>query len=992
MYRSNITARYCRYRLSLFCLLTAALLWQPRPLAAQRYNGHSIATAPDYCNYILTDRYGRLWVCTFHGLSRYDGHSFTNYKASDGLPDENLNAIAMDTTGRVYVLTGSGIARYTGGYRQKFRSYRSPLINPRCYLLCAVDSNHIYYGNYIDPGLRYLHNDTVVILPGITGSVQDVANDKRGQVYVTDEIGGIYHVANGRCNPLPYTLPDRRMENNLVMAAGADGEVYVYDGHTLSHVTTHGMVRIMDCPFVANTQRLLPARPDGSCLLGAWEYVIKVTPGRADTIDYLPGGNLQSIKGLAATPGGEVYMAGDRGVYIATQEVFLQSGSPGLAAVPVSYYYKADKRIWNSSGGQPVAGIAALPAGFGLRIFYAYKDQQDTVWLCTSGGIYTLNGGLRFRYTGPVTPGHASAYDSVFTCMVEQPDGTRWFSSISGLISYRGGQFRRYMAEGSDNTMVIYAMVSDGPRDLILAGPNGPSLFRDGRPSPLPPVLHIPPVSCTNVLRSGNGGMWLGLINGALYRMAARGGSYILTDSLHMSWESETPPPLNITEDDKGRLWVDYGRELIAFLPDAAGHYNVANRVTFSKADGLRGWRGSNPMRLSVLADGRVQLRERDTAFLFSDSLLEARLRHPQPPILMTGLLLQRREADWRGMGFRTDAENVPVDPAFSYRQNYLTFQFAAIEHLHPEYVTYRYRLSGIDTGWQPATRERSADYNNLPPGRYRFEVQAADIDGRWGEVRAYPFAIRPPWYATVWAYIIYGLLAFAGIYAVFRARGQVLRRRAAIAQQITESEKAVLEQQLKALRAQINPHFLQNSFDFIGQSLMQQEPGHTLGVIQQVSAYLRNVLYRSDETIVSLEQELDYAGEYLAVNRMLLRDRFTYRIDADEEVDTFDIQVPSMLLQPLLENAIKHGTGKAGGDILLSVTQDEQFVICLVRNSKPVGSHPVVQAEGYIAKGLSVTEERLALLYQGAGVQPKVWYEDDGAGYNVYIRLPRFN
>ena len=364
-----------------------------------------------------------------------------------------------------------------------------------------------------------------------------------------------------------------------------------------------------------------------------------------------------------------------------------------------------------------------------------------------------------------------------------------------------------------------------------------------------------------------------------------------------------------------------------------------------------------------------------------------ARLAEAQPlQATMTGLLLHRLPVDWAGEGFREGEAGVPADPVFSYRQNDLTFQFAAATQQYPAGISYRYRLSGYDTGWQPATRERAANYSNLPPGAYTFEVQAADVNGRWSGSCRYPFTIRPPWWATWWAWGLWLALAAGAILFLLRLRIRAVRRQARV-------ERLLVEQQLKALRAQINPHFLQNIFGFLIETTDRQSPERSRQILGQLSSYMRNALYRTDDNIVTLEDELLFAEEYLAINQLLFTDRFHYSIRVDDDVETVGTRLPSMLLQPLLENAVKHGvrhTGGAAAIIRIHVSVAGRYVRLVVANTIADDARRPPMPAGYRPKGLDITGQRLALLYRSAAAPARINAAAQGGEYEVTIEVPQ--
>jgi len=164
---------------------------------------------------------------------------------------------------------------------------------------------------------------------------------------------------------------------------------------------------------------------------------------------------------------------------------------------------------------------------------------------------------------------------------------------------------------------------------------------------------------------------------------------------------------------------------------------------------------------------------------------------------------------------------------------------------------------------------------------------------------------------------------------------------------------------ELKALRAQINPHFLFNALNAIA-SLIHTDPGRADEAVEQLAEVFRYTLRRSDSEWAPLDQELTFARAYLDVEQARFGQRLTCTIDSDHTVPV--PLIPSMLLQTLLENAVKHGVSQARGpgriEVIVRTTADQ--VRLEVRNTGPAQnarSLPVRDGEGF---GLHSVRERL--------------------------------
>ena len=164
----------------------------------------------------------------------------------------------------------------------------------------------------------------------------------------------------------------------------------------------------------------------------------------------------------------------------------------------------------------------------------------------------------------------------------------------------------------------------------------------------------------------------------------------------------------------------------------------------------------------------------------------------------------------------------------------------------------------------------------------------------------------------------------------------------ARIEHRLQEQEKLLLAAKVEALKSQINPHFLFNTLASVS-SLIRSQPETARMVIQKLSGLLRKLM-RSDEQFVSLREELDAIDEYLAIEQVRFGPRLVVRKDVAP--DTLDIVVPSMLLQPLVENCIKHGFARKVGPGTITL------------RSRREGDTAVIEVED---DGLGISEERLA-------------------------------
>lgn len=170
--------------------------------------------------------------------------------------------------------------------------------------------------------------------------------------------------------------------------------------------------------------------------------------------------------------------------------------------------------------------------------------------------------------------------------------------------------------------------------------------------------------------------------------------------------------------------------------------------------------------------------------------------------------------------------------------------------------------------------------------------------------------------------------------------------------------ESLVKELELKTIKAHINPHFIFNALNSI-RALIDENPGRARTAVTELSNILRSSLKAEKGETVSFSDELKIVKDYLALENMRFEDRLRVEYEVDEE--TLEQQVPPMMLQTLVENAIKHGISKQVSGGLVKIISDfkGQYHVLTVQNTGYLNGH--ANAEGF---GLSSTQDRLQLLY----------------------------
>ena len=247
-------------------------------------------------------------------------------------------------------------------------------------------------------------------------------------------------------------------------------------------------------------------------------------------------------------------------------------------------------------------------------------------------------------------------------------------------------------------------------------------------------------------------------------------------------------------------------------------------------------------------------------------------------------------------------------------------------------------------------------------------------------------------------------LLLFAGVFltlslliVIVYSRSQLLKKKNIITiQEKRIAEQARVEMEQKALRAQMNPHFIFNCLNTIDSFILQKREDDASTLIQQFSQLTRKILDHSYQKEVSIEKEFEILTIYLDIEKTRSGDSFQYEIDIDKS--TKDILVPAMLIQPFVENAVLHGIRHRqdkDGMIKISSNFDNKGVKITVydngigrKKASEINSNRKIS---HISRAIQLTEDRLALLYEDDKQHDNIHYTDleNPSGTQVEIFIP---
>jgi len=340
--------------------------------------------------------------------------------------------------------------------------------------------------------------------------------------------------------------------------------------------------------------------------------------------------------------------------------------------------------------------------------------------------------------------------------------------------------------------------------------------------------------------------------------------------------------------------------------------------------------------------------------------------------------------------------ENFPLNTTFNYRQNQFNFQFNASHFTAGKYLEYQWYLEGLDEDWQNVSSQNNTNYTNLSPGDYSLHLRAKVPNSDWSEEQKYSFTISPPFWRTWW-FILIGLSVVIYTITLLAKRRQKQIHDKQILEIKQIQQKASLE--LSALRAQFNPHFVFNVLNAIQGIIMFKEEEQAITSITDFAKLMRLVLNHSRKQLIYLHDELEFIKLYIGLEQLRFEDRFDFELDLHENIISRGAKVPPLILQPYVENAIKHGLLGKGTQGKLSIffeLEDESLKCTITDNGVGRKKADTKKDKSHTSKGLQMMQERIEYLNIAYGtegfshtISDNIQESETTVGTKVILHIP---
>jgi ligand-binding sensor domain-containing protein len=945
---------------------------------------------------ITQDVDGFLWFGTLGGASRFDGHIFTNYSSQDGLPDPQVNAVLSAADSTLWLASGRRLMQLNGSRLSKARHW-GEVPGDRIQALAEGRRGEIFIGSD-GGGVARVQGDLLATLPHYpmdsAAHVRALLVLPNGDLLIGHEQGALrWNGSRYEHLPIPYSISSVALghDGSLWFGTFRDGLVRLLPNGSVRTFTEedgalHGTIRHV---LVDEEGRVWASSKFGLNMLDGERWrAITARQGLPNDNIYCAFQDSEGVLWFGTDGGGMLRYAGDRFVSFTTWDglcsdqimclVPANDGALWLGTYGYGVCRKDAMAMVSTLDGFPsntvwcglpepdgsllfgtsdglsrlrnglVEALPALDTLTSRRILSLYRTRTGELWCGTSAGaarIHVARGAQLFFDS-------AGAPSRTVRTLIESSDGTLFMGSDQGVTTYADGIFKNYGMLQGLAASTVFCSAADDAGQLWFGTANGLSCWRNGSFTTVRLGRDFGSNYVNLLLLDDEGYLWAGTNNG-LYRFRPRD---VLQD----------PSRADHYTDQDGLPSLEFNLN--------AGYKDAKGCLWFGSAAGL------------VMHDPNNGPRPRAAR---------------APYVHITGLRSFLQLTDWSPHAEAIDLRSgLPINLSLPYGRQHLTFDYAGISLADPWRVRYRYRLVGLDADWLPPTEPRFASYSNLPHGEYVFEVMAAGKNGVWSAPVRFPFRIRPPFWLTWWFFALMAMAAGLAVFGVMRGRAIMRQRKERTRQLVLRSRMLQLEQQ--ALNANMNRHFIFNALNSIQYYINRQDKLAANRYLTSFAKLIRKNLDASQSDTTSLANELERLQLYLVLEQMRFKEKFDYRIEVDQTVDTTQVELPAMMLQPYVENSIWHGIlpMERTGRVTIEIRPGTVGYVSVRIADDGIGLEASLASkeadEDHISRGIEITKGRADVLrrlnisdIRISGPRQITAQTGAGAGTEVLIDLP---
>jgi signal transduction histidine kinase/ligand-binding sensor domain-containing protein/CheY-like chemotaxis protein/AraC-like DNA-binding protein len=874
---------------------------------------------------IAEDRNGNFWFGTWEGgVSKYDGAGFTTYTEKEGLSSNTVWTIEEDRSGNLWFGTeGGGVSKYDGSGFTHYSEKEG--LSSKTVLSIVEDHNgNLWFGSRGGGvskfnGMGFTH---FTEKEGLSSNrVLSIAEDRRGNLWFGTEGGGVskfdgkgfthYTEKDGLSSNQVWSIVEDRKGNLWFGTEG--GGVSKFDGDRFTHLMEKDGLG-------SNTVRSIVEDRIGNLWFGSDGGGVSKYDGEG-LINFSEKEGLSSNRVLSivedrigklwfGTDGGGVSKYDEKGFSLFTEKEGLSSNRVR------SILEDRNGNLWFGTWGGGVIKydgkeLTQFTGKEGIRsnsVWSIIEDRNRNLWFGTGDGGVLKYDGERFTY---YTEKEGLSSNTVWS-ILEDKNGNLWFGTDGGGVSkYDGEGFTHFTEkQGLSNNRVL-SIVEDRNGNLWFGTWGGGVSKYDGKGfTHYTEKEGLSSNRVWSILEDRSGNLWIGTGGSGVSKFDGKEFThYTEKEGLSSNIVRSIVENKQVPNGIEIYLGTEKGISKMIIPSKPNSNVEVSSIQVFEKQDGLK---SLDALFSSAFIDSKNQAWWGMGKNL---TMLDLNNQHQPvkdpPTVYLRQLAINEQFIDYHNLRDQLGSEikfhgvkqfeNYPLLLEVPYKKNHLTFLFSAIDWSALHKIRYSYRMLGLDDRWSIPSFEPKADFRNLPYGTFIFQLRAIGESGEWSKPFEYSFTIRPPWWQTWWAYLVYSILFGVAVWNVhLYQKGKVVQ---------VERQKAQIKELEQAKQIEKAYLILKSTQDQLIQSerianLAQQAEALRLKELDSVKTKLYTNItheFRTPLTIILgvANQVLDNPSEHLKKGlKMIIRNGRNLLMLVNQMLDLSKLESGKLSLQ----------------------------------------------------------------------------------------------
>ena len=913
--------------------------------------------------------------------------SFVTYGTNEGLPQSQVTSITQDNEGYLWVGTFGGLGRFNG---KDFVTYstKNGLLNNRISFLTVID-NAIWVGH--EGGISRIYKNKIqkwaFSSEGKTSKVTQILKYK-GELLISTNGYGLLKLNDNKIIKLKNLK--KRFENIVNLKIRGKELIIGYDQGVLTtlNLKTFSLIKDIKDYYLTDIQlnrnKLLFTTYFNGCL--SYDFNTKEIKK-----SILPR-QIEDVKSLFIDSKNSIWYSTNFGLFKKDlkEDLVVYDEKNGFPSSKITTCFE-DKNgsIWIGTEGK---GLISFPS---QKVYFYNKsngflsdlitnvneDQFKNLWFSSFDiGIFKRSPNGKII---PITDKSKISW----SCALDV-DGANWFGTEDGLIKIVNNK-SQFIINKDLPGIKITSLLKINNHKFYLAGDNGVSIYENGKFTKI----------------NSSDGFKIGLVKdiqlfNSKIVCATERGLFIYENGKYTNFHQLNEIIYCLAKDSKDNLWIGTEDGLLVMQNNELKKINLGiepssnfilfiqtykNLIFIGTNNGLFIFNSStnevkhlgknegipdlesNVKSSYIDSKGNLWFGTASGTVFFNISKLN--LKNNQPNLLISSLLLNQEDFNYSKYSNSIDKNGLPSNLNLPFTKNNLTIDLDAIHFGNHKDIYYQYWIEGLDEKWSPEIKNSTISLTSLPHGDFILHFRAVIGKDNFSNEITIPLIIRPPFYKTWWFYFVVLIFISGIVYLIIQFR--LKRERQRNYNETLEYKSRLMALEQKSLNASMNRHFIFNSLNSIQYFINSQDRISANRYLTNFAKLIRKNLDSTVEagSMISLNQELEGLELYLSLEAMRFKDRFDYEFTI-EDIDTESIKVPSMLLQPFIENSIIHGilpNEAIKGKITIDIrTEDNILIIQLDDNGVGI-DNSVSSKKGekgdHKSQGMEITSKRIDLI-----------------------------